>query len=393
ASSAAAVASVAVDAALMPPPPPPPPRQPPLVPLDVAVADAAIPETSDLEQQQVSELMPAAMAGADGDGDGGGGNDGLMLVRARRRSAAMQELSGAIAGSALAARRASALGLAPVAAVSPDVANLISYRLSGSGAISPPYPTSRRQSLVNSHDLSTASGAAGSAGSAGGAVAASTPAAPQLKSTTPQPGSAAGAVMTAVQSSQTFSSPSTSQNPATTGTGGLSAAQSQSTATFPSPKLSMGAYTPPISAIASGEAHQLTVLGRLATMQAADGSWPAVPELEELVISNGRNLVIPILGGPKPATQAEKNAAEVRETRRREALAALRDQMLRGAVSGACWSTVLALALLGGKYGAQHLAWIPLETKAYAWLDRKWPPMSACGMSAPAAIMKISALL
>ncbi|GIL68865.1 hypothetical protein Vafri_22086, partial [Volvox africanus] len=100
-----------------------------------------------------------------------------------------------------------------------------------------------------------------------------------------------------------------------------SAVQSQSTAPFPSPKLTMGPYTPPISASVSGEAHQLTVLGRLAVMQAADGSWPAVPELEELVVSNGRNLVIPIFGSPKSSTQAEKNAAEVRETRRREALA------------------------------------------------------------------------
>ncbi|EFJ51491.1 hypothetical protein VOLCADRAFT_116367 [Volvox carteri f. nagariensis] len=168
---------------------------------------------------------------------------------------------------------------------------------------------------------------------------------------------------------------------------------SSSSSPFPSPKISAGPYTPPMSAGGIAEAHQLTVLGRLAAMQAADGSWPAVPELEELVVSNGRNLMVPVLGGPKPSTQAERVAAEVREGRRREALAVLRGQALHGAVSGPCWSTVLSLALLQAKYGQQRLAWIPLEAKAFSWLDHKWPPVSVCGMTAPAAIMRISALL
>ncbi|GFR50684.1 hypothetical protein Agub_g12936, partial [Astrephomene gubernaculifera] len=166
----------------------------------------------------------------------------------------------------------------------------------------------------------------------------------------------------------------------------------------PSPPLEaikalQGPIGPPLTATSLATAHLLTVIGRLSMLQQADGSWPAVAEVEELVVSNGRHLVVPVLGGPKPATPAEKMAADAREARLRESLTQLRETALRGAVRGPAWSTVLALALLRGKYGSHRMAWIPLEAKAFAWLERKWPPPAACGISPPAAIMRVSALL
>ncbi|PNH12015.1 hypothetical protein TSOC_001047 [Tetrabaena socialis] len=98
-------------------------------------------------------------------------------------------------------------------------------------------------------------------------------------------------------------------------------------------------------------------------------------------------------GGSVPATPLERSRAEAREARVREALHLLREHALRGAVRGPVWSTVLALALLRSRYGAVRLSWISLEAKAFAWLERRWPPASQCPISPPAAIMRVSALL
>ncbi|KXZ48872.1 hypothetical protein GPECTOR_25g457 [Gonium pectorale] len=147
------------------------------------------------------------------------------------------------------------------------------------------------------------------------------------------------------------------------------------------------------AASAVSSAHAMAVLARLALLQLADGSWPAGPELEELVISNGRHVHVPMLGGPKPATSMERHAAESREGRLRESLSGLREHTLRGTISGPAWATILALSLLRAKYGTQRLAWIALEAKAFTWLQRKWPPPVVCPVSPPAAIMKVSALL
>ncbi len=98
-------------------------------------------------------------------------------------------------------------------------------------------------------------------------------------------------------------------------------------------------------------------------------------------------------GGPKPLTGAERHDAVVREARAREELASLREHALRGAVRGALWSTLLALALLRSRYAAARLTWIPLEARAFAWLEGVWPPPATCPQSPASAILRISALL
>lgn len=98
-------------------------------------------------------------------------------------------------------------------------------------------------------------------------------------------------------------------------------------------------------------------------------------------------------GGPKPQTGAQRHEAIAREARAREELEGLREHALRGAVRGALWSTLLALALLRTRYAAARLAWIPLEARAFAWLEGVWPPPTICPLSPASAILRISALL
>jgi hypothetical protein len=89
----------------------------------------------------------------------------------------------------------------------------------------------------------------------------------------------------------------------------------------------------------------------------------------------------------------EREAAEQREAGLREALQGLREGVLRGAVRGHVWSTLLVLALLRSRYAATRRAWFALEARALSWLEAAWPPLSTVGVSAPAAVMRATALM
>ncbi len=109
----------------------------------------------------------------------------------------------------------------------------------------------------------------------------------------------------------------------------------------------------------------------------------------------------PVAGAPLPQSPAGRSARNRNDAALREALEAVRQgggegegeggQGLRGAVGGALWATVLAMALLRAKYIVQRPAWVALEARAYAFLEARWP--RGVALSPASAIMKVATLL